>query len=194
MSKMISTAFKYFFSGYSQYTVFTTKKQAKEYLKNNSIIHRIKDLQEMTIRDWETISAHPRNQVFEIIDNVAVPMEIEINEADEEAALGFPNCPNCADQASIAAPGQTTLCKTHDDERHYKLMKDFFIEEIQQLHFKPNSPFCSCCGTEKKVCYTGIIPVYKTNQVATFSFCIDCRDELTLKKNAVIAAQERIGA
>lgn len=104
------------------------------------------------------------------------------------------DCPNCADQASIAAPGEITLCKTHDNERHYKLMKDFFIEEIQQLQFKAISPFCSCCGTDKKVCYVGMIPVYKTDQISVFSFCINCRDELTLKKNAAIAAQERIGA
>ena len=191
---MISTKFKYFFDGFGQYVVFTTKKQCKEYLKVNPNINRIKDLKEIGIEEWNKISEHPRDQVFEVIDNVAVPMEI-INVKDEPISeqIQYEDCPNCADQASIAAPGQTTLCKTHDDEKHFREMKEFFIEECERLIFKPALPMCSCCGTEKTVVYVGII-ISVTGHPLTFSFCIDCRDELTLKQNAARAALERIGA
>lgn len=102
------------------------------------------------------------------------------------------DCPNCADQASIAVPGETTLCKTHEDEKHFREMKEFFIEEIQRIIFKPVLPFCSSCGA-KNAPYAGII-LTKDGQPLTWSFCIDCRNELTLKQNAARAAQERIGA
>lgn len=102
------------------------------------------------------------------------------------------DCPNCADQASIAAPGQTILCKTHDVEKHFREMKEFFIEEVQRIIFKPALPFCSCCGA-KNAPYAGII-LTKDGHPLTWSFCLDCRDELTLKQNAARAAQERIGA
>lgn len=98
-------------------------------------------------------------------------------------------CLNCADQASIAAPGETVLCKTHADEKHYADMKEFFIEQGEHLIFKPVVPFCSCCGTEHKVVYAGII-ITNSGQPLAFSFCIDCRDELTLKRNATSAKLE----
>lgn len=102
------------------------------------------------------------------------------------------DCPNCADQASIAAPGQTVLCNTHADEKHFREMKEFFIEEVERITFRPHLPFCSCCGKETSQ-YVGII-VTNSSGPLSFSFCIDCRDELTLKQNAAHAAQERIGA
>lgn len=102
------------------------------------------------------------------------------------------NCPNCADQASIAAPGQTTLCKIHEDEKHFREMKEFFIEEIERITFRPCLPFCSCCGKQTSQ-YVGIIQTNSSGPLS-FSFCVDCRDELTLKQNAAHAAQERIGA
>ena len=95
------------------------------------------------------------------------------------------DCPNYADQASIAAPGE--------DEKHYREMREFFEEEIERLQFKPQLPFCSACGTDKHVSYVGMIPT-ENSGILNFSFCVDCRDQLTLKKNATIAVQERIGA
>lgn len=103
------------------------------------------------------------------------------------------DCPNCADQASIAAPGETVLCKTHSDEKHYADMKEFFVEECERLIFKPSGPFCSCCGTSSYVVYHGII-LSNSGQPLSFQFCVNCRDELTLKQNAAHAALERIGA
>ena len=102
------------------------------------------------------------------------------------------HCSNCANQASIAAPGQTVLCKTHEDEKHFREMKAFFIEEIERITFRPHLPFCSCCGKQTSQ-YVGIIQTNSSGPLS-FSFCIDCRDELTLKQNAARAALERIGA
>lgn len=79
------------------------------------------------------------------------------------------------------------------DKAHYAQMKDFFIEEIERIQFKSNLPFCSACGTDKQVVYIGLIPT-NSSGILNFSFCVDCRNDLTLKKNAAIAAQERIGA
>ena len=101
------------------------------------------------------------------------------------------NCPNCADQASIAAPGQTVLCKTHADEKHYADMKEFFDSQLSSLTIQTHMPFCSRCGKNDPD-YIGVIQDAFT--LTSFSFCIDCRDELTLKKNAALAASERIGA
>ena len=101
------------------------------------------------------------------------------------------DCPNCADQASIAAPGETVLCET-PDEKHYREMYEFFEEEIERLQFKALLPFCSACGTYNDVVYVGLMPT-ENSGILNFSFCIDCRDNLTLKKNAAIATQERIG-
>lgn len=208
-NNMISTKFKYFFDGFGQYVVFTTKKQCKEYLKMNPNINRIKDLKEIGIEEWHKISNHPRNQVFEIIDNVAVPMAIDplsiensekvwwdANKKDWislDEAVAKANCPNCADQASIAAPGETVLCKTHADEKHFAEMKEFFNDELERIWFKPHTPFCSMCGTDKFVVYVGVINTVNFVPMV-WSFCGDCRDELTLKRNAAIATQERIGA
>lgn len=200
---MISTKFKYFFDGFGQYVVFTTKKQCKEYLKANPNINRIKDLKEIGIEEWNKISEHPRDKVFEIIDNEAIPMEIKtidtIDEVPKESEIHptpLPyekeNCPNCADQASIAAPGQTTLCRTHDDERHYSEMRKFFDEQINDFHMTSFLPFCSRCGKDAPD-YVIIMHDSKMNPLI-FAACADCRNELTLKQNAARAAQERIGA
>ncbi len=93
------------------------------------------------------------------------------------------DCPDCADQQSIAAPGETVLCQTHNDEKHYADMKEFFIENLKSLEFRPYMPFCSCCGSDKPA-YIGMIPnAIKT--IVSFAFCVNCRDEMTLKKNAL---------
>ena len=102
------------------------------------------------------------------------------------------DCSDCADQASIAAPGETVLCKTHSDEKHYGDMREFFNDNLETLEFRPYMPFCSQCGNDKPV-YIGLIP-NSYNKMVSFAFCVDCRDELTLKRNAATAAQERIGA
>lgn len=101
-------------------------------------------------------------------------------------------CPNCGDQASIAVPGQTTLCKTHEDEKHFRQMKEFFDEYIQEIILKPHMPFCSRCGADSP----DYVLVLRTSDgsLLNFAACTNCRDELTLKQNAARAAQERIGA
>jgi hypothetical protein len=108
------------------------------------------------------------------------------------------DCPNYADQESIAAPGQTVLCKTHGDEKHYADMekhyadmKEFFIENLETLQFKLYLPFCSACGSDKPH-YIGIIPNNVINLVS-FAFCVNCRDEMMLKKNALLESLERYG-
>ena len=113
----------------------------------------------------------------------------------ENAKIGLvvSDCPNCADQASIAAPGETVLCKTHADEMHYSEMRNFFDDNLSDLIFHSHLPFCSSCGTDTSVYYIGYI-TNTLNVSTSFSFCVDCRNNLTLKKNGVIAAQERIGA
>jgi hypothetical protein len=93
-------------------------------------------------------------------------------------------CPNCADQESIAAPGQTVLCQTHNDEKHYAEMKEFFIENLKDLHFNVMLPFCSGCGKDSPE-YVGTM-MTSTNLPLTFGFCVDCRHGLVMKQNALI--------
>ena len=85
MQNTISQIFKYCFSGYGQFIICRTKVEAKAYLKNNSSIYRIKDLLTITDELRQKISDTPRHDVFEIIDNVAVPLEIEMTD-DEGVA------------------------------------------------------------------------------------------------------------
>lgn len=101
------------------------------------------------------------------------------------------HCSNCADQASIAAPGQTVLCKTHSDEKHYREMNEFFDSQLSNLKFSVHMPLCSACGNDEAY-YIG----YIQGEIAIthYSFCKDCRSKLVLKQNAARAAQERIGA
>ena len=73
------------------------------------------------------------------------------------------------------------------DKQHYQEMSEFFDEMLPKLQFHILIPICSRCG--KDAYYVGLISTQ-----TSFAFCVDCRDELTLKKNAAIAAQERIGA
>jgi hypothetical protein len=119
-----------------------------------------------------------------------VPKESEIHPTP--LPYEIENCPNCADQASIAAPGQTTLCKTHEDEKHFREMKEFFDEYIQEIILKPHMSFCSRCGANSP----DYILLLHTSGGSSLNFaaCTNCRDELTLKQNAARAAQERIGA
>lgn len=196
MKNLILETMKYCFTGYNQFLICETKAQAKSYLKQNSSINQIKDLKVITDELRKEILDSFENffhTVYDISSGYAVPLENEIDESDEEAALGYPNCPNCADQASIAAPGQTVLCKTHADEKHFREMNEFFNDEIERISFKPHTPFCSACGTDKHVVYVGIINTENSGPLV-WSFCGDCRDELTLKRNAASAASERIGA
>ncbi len=93
------------------------------------------------------------------------------------------DCSNCADQQSIAAPGQTVLCQTHSDEKHYAEMKEFFIENLKDLHFSAVVPFCSSCGKDAPD-YVGIM-MTSTNLPLTFGFCVNCRSELVMKQNAL---------
>lgn len=67
---------KWYFYGYGQYIVFHTKKEACDYLKNSSSVYRIKDLQKFDDISFSHFSEHPKTKVFEIIDSVAVPLEI----------------------------------------------------------------------------------------------------------------------
>lgn len=89
----------------------------------------------------------------------------------------------------------TKLTDKENEERlekeHYADMKEFFDSQLSNLEIQGHKPFCSRCGKERAE-YIGFIQGAIT--LTSFSFCIDCRDELTLKKNAAIAAQERIGA
>jgi hypothetical protein len=78
------------------------------------------------------------------------------------------------------------------DEQHYADMKEFFIENLETLQFKPYLPFCSCCGSDKPN-YIGMIPNASGNLVS-FAFCVNCRDGMTLKQNAIRASRESIGA
>ena len=185
MKNLILETMKYCFTGYNQFLICETKTQAKSYLKQNSSINRIKDLKVITDEMRKEILSSFQNlfhTVYDISSGFAVAIE------DDRLS-----CANCADQASIAAPGQTTLCNTHQDEKHFKAMKEFFIDEKEQLIFKPHLPNCSACGTDKYVVYIGII-ITISGQPLNFSFCVNCRDELTLKQNAACAALERIGA
>lgn len=116
-------------------------------------------------------------------------IDCEFSRRIGERDMRIDDCPNCADQASIAAPGQTTLCKTHSDEQHYADMKEFFNSQLSNLTIQVHMPFCSRCGKNDPD-YIGFIQNAIT--LSSFSFCIDCRNELTIKKNAAIAAQERI--
>jgi len=70
-----------------------------------------------------------------------------------------------------------------DEEKHYADMKEFFIENLKNLEFRPYMPFCSCCGSDKPV-YIGMIP-NAIKSIVSFAFCVNCRDEITLKKNAL---------
>ena len=80
-----------------------------------------------------------------------------------------------------------------DDEKHFAEMKNFFNKEIERIWFKPHTPFCSACGTDTHVVYVGILNTNNSGPLV-WSFCVDCHDELTLKRNAANEAQERIGA
>jgi hypothetical protein len=62
-------------------------------------------------------------------------------------------------------------------------MKEFFIENLKSLEFRPYMPFCSCCGSDKPA-YIGMIP-NAIKSIVSFAFCVNCRDEMTLKKNAL---------
>ena len=92
---------------------------------------------------------------------------------------------------------QAWLYPTNDDEIqdeiHFAEMKKFFNDELENICFKSHLTFCSACGADERVAYIGIIRT-DSGALLNFSFCVDCRDELTLKKNAEIATQERIGA
>lgn len=67
---------KWYFYGYGQYIVFKTRKEAQDYLKNSSSIYRIKDLKKFDDDSLSHFSEHSKTKVFEIIDNVAVPLEM----------------------------------------------------------------------------------------------------------------------
>jgi hypothetical protein len=78
--------------------------------------------------------------------------------------------------------GECVHIKQHFEE-HYAEMKEFFIENLKELEFRSYMPFCSCCGSDKPV-YIGMIPnTIKT--IVSFAFCVNCRDEMMLKKNAL---------
>jgi hypothetical protein len=74
------------------------------------------------------------------------------------------------------------------DKAHYQQMSEFFDDMLEHLNFHTFVARCSRCA-KASAPYVGII-----SGKTVFAFCVDCRDELTLKKNAAIAAQERIGA
>lgn len=117
----------------------------------------------------------------------------DIDTFEATYCLHLINCPNCADQASIAAPGQTVLCKTHsDDELHFSEMRKFFDEYIQEMILKPHMPFCSRCGADSP----DYVLLLRTSDGSPLNFaaCANCRDELTLKQNAARAALKRIVA
>ncbi len=69
------------------------------------------------------------------------------------------------------------------EDNHYREMKEFFIENLKQLEFRSYMPFCSCCGSDKPV-YIGMIP-NRMKIIVSFAFCVNCRDEMMLKKNAL---------
>lgn len=119
------------------------------------------------------------------------PIDNLISYAEREKA-NSQDCPNCLEQASIAAPGQTVLCNTHDDEQHFFEMRRFFNEYIQEMILKPHLPFCSRCGADSPD-YVLLLPT-SDGVPLNFAACANCRDELTLKQNAARAALERIGA
>lgn len=77
-----SERWNWYFFGYDQYIVFRTKREAKEYLKNNPSIYRIGDLKSFTYESIEKFLQHDTTKIFETIDNVAVPLEI-VHIADE---------------------------------------------------------------------------------------------------------------
>ena len=104
---------------------------------------------------------------------------------EEEIVRDFLNNHQLAvDCANFVAKNEniTTIIDETDDN-HYREMKEFFIENLKNLEFRPYLPFCSCCGSDKPV-YIGMIPnAIKT--IVSFAFCVNCRDEMTLKKNAL---------
>lgn len=93
----------------------------------------------------------------------------------------------------IAAQDRGETCETNcsfceSNKEHYKQMSEFFDEMIEHLNFHTFVARCSRCG-KPDASYVGLI-----SGKTIFAFCVDCRDELTLKQNAARAALERIGA
>lgn len=177
----IPQIFKYCFLGYGQYTIFRTKAEAKSYLKNNSVIHRIKDLFTITDELRQKISDTPRHDVFEIIDNIAVPLEnemIEDTRSDEEIREQLWNDDDSAEVA---------------EEKHYAEMAKFFDENVMDIAFSPYLPFCSKCGKPKPD-YVGMMKFSDiTLMPITFAFCAPCRDALTHLRIQRTQSPERFG-
>lgn len=116
------------------------------------------------------------------------------------------NCDGCANQESIASPGETTKCREHQE---YATMEDvvceeieeseseeiasddevdqWFIERASEFEFHPFVTRCSMCF-KREAFYVGV-----TTHGTPFEFCQICRDDLVRRADAAKQSPERFG-
>lgn len=95
-------------------------------------------------------------------------------------------CDGCANQESIAAPGETTKCREHQEKSDDGIDR-WFDERATLFTFHPFGNWCSRCMVNEAY-YIGV-----TDCGTPFQFCKSCRDDLVWRADAAKQSPERFG-
>jgi|SRR5215831_3947079 len=167
----ILKTYAWFIFSYGQWMLFRTKKEFREYKRNNSTIYTIKQLRPIAEIE-ETFKCEPfvESKTWDIHDGMAIPLDIDMIDCDSDLeAL----------------------------ENELTPLQQWFLDRASEFEFHPILAYCHICDNEAN--YNGITQAlnYDDERVINgtiFQFCKSCRDKLVQHAICQKSHPERIGA